>query len=97
MSERTLSRLPQWASSGSEDKSRWVHLRRGEGQDLVLRAAAHAHLLRGQILAAFLLSAVGVRQPEGSTYRQGIDPTEIIETVHVRRPPMMPASAALEP
>ena len=31
-----------------------------------------------------------------SIYLQGIDPTEIIETVHNRRPPMMPASAALD-
>ena len=30
-----------------------------------------------------------------SIYLQGIDPDEIIETVHARRPPMIPASAGL--
>jgi site-specific recombinase XerD len=30
-----------------------------------------------------------------STYLQGIDTTEIIDTVHARRPPMIPASAGL--
>jgi len=30
-----------------------------------------------------------------STYLQGIDPSEIVDAVHSRRPPMMPASAAL--
>jgi integrase/recombinase XerD len=30
-----------------------------------------------------------------STYLQGIDPSEIVNTVHSRHPPMMPASAAL--
>ena len=31
-----------------------------------------------------------------SIYLQGIDNAEIINTVHRRRPPMMPASAALQ-
>lgn len=31
-----------------------------------------------------------------STYLQGIDPSEIVNAVHARRAPMMPASAALE-
>jgi site-specific recombinase XerD len=31
-----------------------------------------------------------------STYLQGIDTTEIIDTVHARRPPMIPASAGLQ-
>jgi hypothetical protein len=30
-----------------------------------------------------------------STYLQGIDPSEIVNAVHSRRTPMMPASAAL--
>jgi hypothetical protein len=30
-----------------------------------------------------------------SMYRQGIDPDEIIQTVHARRPPMIPASVGL--
>jgi len=30
-----------------------------------------------------------------SIYLQGIDPDEIIETVHARRPPMIPASMGL--
>jgi hypothetical protein len=30
-----------------------------------------------------------------SIYLQGIDPGEIIDTVHARRPPMIPASAGL--
>ena len=30
-----------------------------------------------------------------STYLQGIDPSEIVNAVHSRRPPMMPASAGL--
>ena len=30
-----------------------------------------------------------------SSYLQGIDPAEIIETVHSRRPPMIPASVGL--
>lgn len=30
-----------------------------------------------------------------SIYLQGIDPAEIIETIHARRPPMIPASAGL--
>jgi len=30
-----------------------------------------------------------------SIYLQGIDPGEIIETIHARRPPMIPASAGL--
>ena len=30
-----------------------------------------------------------------SVYLQGINPDEIIETVHARRPPMIPASAGL--
>jgi hypothetical protein len=30
-----------------------------------------------------------------STYLQGIDTTEIINTIHARRPPMIPASAGL--
>jgi uncharacterized glyoxalase superfamily protein PhnB len=55
-------------TSGSDDNSRWIHLRRGEGQDLVLRAAAHPHVLRTQMVAALLLSALGVRQRAASTY-----------------------------
>ena len=31
-----------------------------------------------------------------STYLQGIDTSEIINTVHARRPPMIPASAGLK-
>ena len=31
-----------------------------------------------------------------STYLQGIDTTEIINTIHARRPPMIPASAGLK-
>ena len=31
-----------------------------------------------------------------SVYLQGIDPGEIIETIHARRPPMIPASAGLQ-
>jgi integrase/recombinase XerD len=31
-----------------------------------------------------------------STYLQGIDTAEIIDTVHSRRPPMIPASASLK-
>jgi integrase/recombinase XerD len=31
-----------------------------------------------------------------SVYLQGIDSDEIIEAVHGRRPPMMPATAALD-
>ena len=31
-----------------------------------------------------------------STYLQGIDTTEIINTIHARRPPMIPASAGLQ-
>jgi integrase/recombinase XerD len=30
-----------------------------------------------------------------SVYRQGIDNAEIIETVHARRPPMIPVSTSL--
>jgi hypothetical protein len=30
-----------------------------------------------------------------SVYLQGIDPGGIVETVHARRPPMIPASAGL--
>jgi site-specific recombinase XerD len=30
-----------------------------------------------------------------SIYLQGIDPDEIIQTVHARRPPMIPASVGL--
>jgi hypothetical protein len=33
----------------------------------------------------------------GSIYLQGIDPEEIIETFHARRPPMIPASIELAP
>ena len=32
-----------------------------------------------------------------SIYLQGIDSTEIIDTVHARRPPMVPADATLRP
>ncbi len=31
-----------------------------------------------------------------STYLQGIDTSEIINTIHARQPPMMPASAGLQ-
>ena len=31
-----------------------------------------------------------------SIYLRGIDPEEIVATVHTRRPPMMPASAGLK-
>jgi hypothetical protein len=31
-----------------------------------------------------------------SIYLQGIDPGEIIETIHARRPPMIPAGAGLD-
>ncbi|HET7427054.1 MAG TPA: VOC family protein [Gemmatimonadales bacterium] len=37
-------------TSGSDGRSEWLHLRRGEGQDLVLRAAAHPRLLRAEML-----------------------------------------------
>ncbi len=30
-----------------------------------------------------------------SSYLQGIDPDEVVETVHARRPPMIPASVGL--
>jgi integrase len=32
-----------------------------------------------------------------SVYLQGIDSTEIIDTVHARRPPMVPVDATLRP
>jgi hypothetical protein len=41
-------------------------------------------------------SRVGARAGVTSIYLQGIDPNEIIETVHARRPPMIPASAGLD-
>lgn len=55
-------------TSGSDGGSDWVHLRRGEGQDLVLRAARHPWLLRGQMLAVRPLSMAGLSPRATSTH-----------------------------
>jgi integrase-like protein len=59
----------------------------------------HAHaleLLREGVPLNVIQRQLGHRNLGAtSIYLQGIDPNEIIETVHARRPPMIPASVGL--
>jgi hypothetical protein len=60
----------------------------------------HAHaieLAREGVPLHIIQRQLGHQNPGvTSIYLQGIDPGEIIETIHARRPPMIPASAGLD-
>ena len=74
-------------------------LRRVCGAGFAPHQLRHAHaveLAREGVLVNIIQRQLGHTDlGTTSTYLQGIDPSEIVNAVHSRRPPMMPASAAL--
>jgi uncharacterized glyoxalase superfamily protein PhnB len=55
-----------------ERGSPWLHLRRGEGQDIVLARGRHQRLLRAQVGIAAFLGLLGVR-PARSSFHVAVD------------------------
>jgi site-specific recombinase XerD len=88
-----------WAAASAREELRAVAARTGVRRRFAPHQLRHAHaveMTREGIPIVVIQRQLG-RADLGvtSVYLRGIDNTEIIDTVHERRPPMMSASAAL--
>jgi site-specific recombinase XerD len=90
-----------WRSSAAREALRRRAARAGVRRRFAPHQLRHAHpleLLREGVPLNVIQRQLGHRNlGVTSIYLQGIDPDEIIETVHARRPPMIPASMGLTP
>ena len=88
-----------WHSSAARVALRRRAARAGVRRRFAPHQLRHAHaleLLREGVPLNVIQRQLGHRNlGVTSIYLQGIDPDEIIETVHARRPPMIPASMGL--
>jgi site-specific recombinase XerD len=88
-----------WAPSAARAALRRFAARAGVRRRFVPHQLRHAHaaeLLREGVPLNVIQRQLGHRSlGVTSIYLQGIDPGEIIETIHAHRPPMIPASAHL--
>ena len=95
---RTCGRA--WHASAARAALRRRAARAGVRRRFAPHQLRHAHaleLLREGVPLNVIQRQLGHRNlGVTSIYLQGIDPDEIIETVHARRPPMIPASVGLE-
>jgi site-specific recombinase XerD len=96
---RTCGRA--WHASAARAALRRRAARAGVRRRFAPHQLRHAHaleLLREGVPLNVIQRQLGHRNlGVTSIYLQGIDPDEIIETVHARRPPMIPASMGLLP
>jgi site-specific recombinase XerD len=87
-----------WQASAARAALRWRAARAGVRRRFAPHQLRHAHaleLLREGVPLKVIQRQLGHRNlGVTSIYLQGIDP-EIIQTVHARRPPMIPASVGL--
>ena len=86
-----------WGSSAAREALRRRAARAGVHRRFAPHQLRHAHaLLREGVPLNVIQRQLGHRNlGVTSIYLQGIDPDEIIDTVHARRPPMIPASIEL--
>jgi site-specific recombinase XerD len=90
----------RWAASCVREELRTLASAAGVRRRLAPHQLRHAHaveLAREGVPVNIIQRQLGHGNlGTTSLYLQGIDPSEIIETVHSRRPPLMPASAGLD-
>jgi integrase/recombinase XerD len=88
-----------WHASAAREMLRRRAARAGVRRRFAPHQLRHAHaleLLREGVPLNVIQRPLGHRNlGVTSIYLQGIDPNEIIDTVHARRPPMIPASMGL--
>ncbi len=88
-----------WSSTAVRGEFRSLAAKAGVRRRLAPHQLRHAHaveLARAGVPINIIQRQLGHTDlGTTSTYLQGIDPSEIVTAVHSRRPPMMPASAAL--
>ena len=88
-----------WHASAARAALRRRAARAGVRRRFAPHQLRHAHaleLLREGVPLNVIQRQLGHRNlGVTSIYLQGIDPDEIIQTVHARRPPMIPASVGL--
>jgi site-specific recombinase XerD len=88
-----------WSATGSRAELRRLAADAGVRRRFAPRQLRHAHAVEmareGVPLPVIQRQLGHAHLGVTSTYLQGIDTTEIINTIHARRPPMIPASAGL--
>jgi len=88
-----------WHASAAREALRRRAVRAGVRRRVAPHQLRHVHaleLLREGVPLNVIQRQLGHRDlGVTSIYLQGIDPEEITETVHARRPPMIPASMGL--
>jgi site-specific recombinase XerD len=88
-----------WPATAARDELRTLAARAGGRRRFAPHRLRHAHALelaREGVPINIIQRQLGHSDlGTTSTYLQGIDPSEIVNAVHSRRPPMMPASAGL--
>ena len=88
-----------WSGTAVRGELRRLALEAGVRRRFAPHQLRHAHaveLARGGIAVNLIQRQLGHTDlGTTSTYLQGIDPAEIIEAVHSRRAPMIPATAGL--
>jgi integrase/recombinase XerD len=93
------SRGRAWNASAARAALHRLAARAGVRRRFAPHQLRHAHaleLLREGVPLNVIQRQLGHRNlGVTSIYLQGIDPEEIIQTVHARRPPMIPASMEL--
>ena len=89
-----------WSQTGARDELRRLGAAAGVRRRFAPHQLRHAHAVEmareGVPLPAIQRQLGHAHLGITSTYLQGIDTSEIINTVHARRPPMIPASAGLK-
>jgi site-specific recombinase XerD len=88
-----------WSQAGARDERRNLAAKAGVRRRFAPHQLRHAHAVE---MAREGVPVPVIQRQRGhahlgvtSTYLQGIDSAEIIDTIHARRPPMIPASAGL--
>jgi site-specific recombinase XerD len=88
-----------WSQTGARAELRRLAAAAGVRRRFAPHQLRHAHaveMAREGVLLPVIQRQLGhAHLGVTSTYLQGIDTAEIIETIHSRRPPMIPASAGL--
>ncbi len=88
-----------WSQTGARAELRRLAVRAGVRRRFAPHQLRHAHAVEmareGVPLPVIQRQLGHAHLGVTSTYLQGIDTTEIIDTVHARRSPMIPASAGL--
>jgi site-specific recombinase XerD len=89
-----------WSQTGARAELRRLAVRAGVRRRFAPHQLRHAHAVE---MAREGVSLPVIQRQLGHahlgitrTYLEGIDTSEIIDTIHARRPPMIPASAGLQ-